>query len=1304
MLNNTKNKNFYTMSFAQDNRLYKWICVVSMLAIMQVNGFSQCDYALACNDMVQISLGSDCTETITADMIIENPEFSDDNYLVVIELPDGTELSDPIVTLDHIGMTLEVKVTLTFNNCNISCWGNITVEDKLPPIVICPEDMTVDCGISLDPADIGGINPLDVTDCSGVDTIYFIDESEIMLCEDVYSEILSRTWHLVDGYGNDRICEQLFFIRAADIENVIMPSDFIVDCENLLVPVKDLTPDVTGEPTMIECANVQSYYTDLDFPLCGSGFKKRREWHVLDWCTGRDTVGYQTIKVEDTAPPTVTCGLQFYEIPSNVNACYATYSVPLPVPPGIIATDPLRPIISSDCSEVSFKIFYATFPPELDCNSLEDAQAILEATGESLEFIEVLPNFLGEYIIQELPNGCNWIKYVFEDACGHSTFCTKDIYVYDNAPPAAICEGFTVVTIDDNGWAHMLASSLDDHSWDYCDRELTFTARRKNSECSDLPDANPDDEDFDEFIHFCCQDVGSHVSVELMVMDPDGNYNFCSVVVYVDDKDPPVVSCPGNVELDCSQDFRDLNLTGEPSFTDNCHASIHQTYREFLNDCGIGYVLIDHAVWDNADNQIVCTQRVDVVNKDILTYDDVDWPMDIGAFMCDPTVLDPEFSGSKPTYDNYVSACSDIGVSMSDLTFYDVEGACLKIVRSWTVVDWCVSPIEYITHVQKILIFNTDAPEFTNCDDYDALPNDNCEGEVDIVMEVYDDCTAVEDLNISWNVDFDSDGSINDSGTGTTINKFYPPGKHTVTFKATDECDNEGQCSFELVIENYSEAPTPVCLNEVVWVLDETGQATIWASDFNFKSFDGCNGEDGIEFFFDDSFSQGAKSKDFDCTDLEPSGDEEHIPLKMYVRDQDGNFDYCDVTLILQDNNANACDDANSMGRLEGTVYDMHMNGIENVMVSLEEMSQNVMTEQTTGLEGLFAFDELFYFGEYNVAPDKYGDYLEGVSTLDLVLMQKHILGIADLDSPYKMIAADVNRSGSISAVDLIEIRKLILGIYDSFPSHDSWEFVSMTSGPLNMSNPWAYQDFQHFGALYENTAGINFVGVKIGDVNGSYSELNNEIDVESRSTNSLDLAQSVKGNSIMIEQVSDQLLNGYQFAMVIPKGMIIDQISNPNTKSFDESSWFVDGNLLKVSHYNVVEDQTINLKIDVASFGEQTELKLVGTIAGEAYNKSDEKVSIRFDIHVNGNQFDISANYPNPFSSVTNIDINIPDGKAQLIITDITGKVVLSRVVNQNIDRITLSDSDLGGDAGIYFYTLKNNNQSLTKKCILIK
>jgi Secretion system C-terminal sorting domain/Dockerin type I domain len=58
-----------------------------------------------------------------------------------------------------------------------------------------------------------------------------------------------------------------------------------------------------------------------------------------------------------------------------------------------------------------------------------------------------------------------------------------------------------------------------------------------------------------------------------------------------------------------------------------------------------------------------------------------------------------------------------------------------------------------------------------------------------------------------------------------------------------------------------------------------------------------------------------------------------------------------------------------------------------------------------------------------------YAEWINGVSTWDVVLINRHILQTQLLTSGYRQIAADVNRSGTITAFDLVDIKRLILGI-----------------------------------------------------------------------------------------------------------------------------------------------------------------------------------------------------------------------------------------------------------------------------------
>ena len=110
---------------------------------------------------------------------------------------------------------------------------------------------------------------------------------------------------------------------------------------------------------------------------------------------------------------------------------------------------------------------------------------------------------------------------------------------------------------------------------------------------------------------------------------------------------------------------------------------------------------------------------------------------------------------------------------------------------------------------------------------------------------------------------------------------------------------------------------------------------------------------------------------------------------------------------------------------------------------------------------------------------------LNGISIADLVALRQHILGIAPL-SLYGIIAADVNRSGSVTTLDMVYISKRLLGITENFPGVPAWRFfpkdypLSNPSNPFIGVGPWP----EHaFGSLEGDT--LHFVGLRTGDVDG---------------------------------------------------------------------------------------------------------------------------------------------------------------------------------------------------------------------------
>ena len=211
------------------------------------------------------------------------------------------------------------------------------------------------------------------------------------------------------------------------------------------------------------------------------------------------------------------------------------------------------------------------------------------------------------------------------------------------------------------------------------------------------------------------------------------------------------------------------------------------------------------------------------------------------------------------------------------------------------------------------------------------------------------------------------------------------------------------------------------------------------------------------------------------CNDL---GSQEVL---LYVMDAAGNYDYCAGYVNVQDNN-NGCPVSvgeTQVALISGEVRSWKGDAVERVTMS------SANTNYETLSDGIYHL-QLPMHNDYTITPDKDMNPLNGVSTFDLVLMTKHILAIQPFTSPYQWIAADVNRSGTITAFDMVQLRRLILAIDDKFQQNTSWRFVE---------NDHVFTKVNPFGAAFPEVGTIanlsgdmemDFTAVKIGDVNGN--------------------------------------------------------------------------------------------------------------------------------------------------------------------------------------------------------------------------
>ncbi len=1214
--------------------------------------------------------------------------------------------------------------------------------------------------------------PIVHDNCTQNATPILLDEEVELLCDPNFVKKLTRKWTAVDASGNHAdTCTQVFYLERLNFADIVYPTPRTVAMANPLLcngiwadadhdgvpdPLDDPGPPFrpgTGVPTVngvpifpdfIGFCNALTTYEDVVLPQIGCVKKIMRVWTVREWhCTGeKDTVVQQMLEIVDNQGPHITCPANFTQTTTGHNCTATIY---------------LQPAVTYD-----------------ECSSVAKV-TVAYPGGFS-------PTNGGVWV--SLPVGQNVIEYTAYDNCFNSNSCTMTITVQDLTPPVAICDEHTVVALTlggPHGLTKVPASVFDDGSYDACG-PVTFRARRMDS-CidfdwttggagvDDIPDGQVTSVDAGIVLRpkvpfACCDAGGGPIMVQLEVTDASGNVNYCMVSVTVQDKIPPVIKCPTDITVSCDYpiDLDDLGIFGtvdigqsnvndycvyDPTnpdadnqgfvcgqdgwVIDNCNVELSETYFDQRNQCGVGYIIRRFTAQD-ANGSVYCDQYIWIKNFHPITTDAIHWPLDYHAAECsagtNPDDLDPPYD--RPVIDE--DQCDLIGINYEDQIFLIADGACYKILRTWSIIDWClygdlgglVPNQDYWVHTQVIKVINqngpvflTDQPTIDRCNDFD------CNGlYVELIQRATDDCTADALLQWTYAVDLNNDGHIDEgpyTGLGNEINasQTFPLGFHKVIYSFEDRCGNR-TVKEQLLNLKSCKAPVPVCIHglstDLMAVdtdgdgLPDSGMITLWASDFNASSYHPC----GFPFVLSLDADTTIKSRTFDCGDVGQG----QIPVRLYVTDALGNQAYCETYVIIQDNNGVCPQGGHLTGTITGNVSTETSDNVLDVKVNL---GGTTLLPISTSQAGMYTFPAMPIGGNYVVQPDKNNDFKNGVSTLDLVQIQKHLLGIQKLDSPYKMIAADANNSKSITAIDLIELRKLILGIYTELPNNTSWRFVDKNYTFPDPYNPWD-QVWPESVTLSPLSLGMNeadFYGIKIGDVNNTV-KANAQTLVTRGSGQVLDLVmddrQVASGETfeVPVYAGSTHNIEGIQFTFDMNSGLqVVDMKPGSMDVTAENFAWL--GNRTLSSSWNKAEGLRIDPKLPLFTLvlhaGNDVKLSQSISIISsptppEVYTTDlgtmDLGLNFRgADIY----SFELLQNEPNPFTGVTQIGYIIPaNGEVNLKIFDLAGRQLFDETVLgvKGLNKVEITKEQIGAQ-GLLYYQVQFQGYTATKKMMIL-
>lgn len=1295
---------------------------------------------IACRSQINFSLDpSTCTGVVTPEMLLAGNETCGEDFVIILR-DEHNRIVPNAFSRDDIGRNYTFMVCCE-DNC---CWGDLLVEYKSIPISVCPADDTIACA-ALDFYTFEVPSAL----CSDFAVEIQSQEKVFLDCDDELTAVVNREYRITDDYGNISRCNQVLSLARVSPDDLIFPSDAIISCSDTTMRFQaDGSPfpwyynPMTGSGTGIGIG------TPL---LCGAGY----DTGFFCGGTGSGTPaipiipnGGAVIIVEsgDIANPDIN--VEFIEESNTIVACNAvvTYSdVTFPAFNGectkkIARTWELREWwCAEEFSFNSLQIIQIKddMAPEYTCpenytvTTTKDCAAEItlprlnpvDMCGDSVRVQVMTPFGLkeGDGALVDLNVGENLLTFTVSDACYNSSSCQTVVTVSDLTDPVAICEASKVVALSTLNENKIPASVFDNASFDDCGI-VSMQVRRMEVTCDST------DIEWSEYVRFCCEDLlTDQVMVAFRVLDHGGNQSVCMVSVEVQNKLTPELTCPTDRTIDCDQgyDLNNLGLTfGLPSLNGTCSTLEipEESIISNVNQCGVGTIQRTFKLTDFDGNIIKkCTQAITITNESPFVVTNIQWPGDYehnGG--CSGDALHPDFLPQGFGYPILYGAdnCALLGYDFDDKIYASSVGSfeCLVIERTWTVVNWCGEPGNEIPtwtnpQPQLIKIRNTVAPILDNNMSivFDVQGQDCDSGAIIVSRSATDDCD--NELFWQYHLKNAATGVIVASGNTNTIEGSFPIGKYLVEWSVNDGCGNVDSDVQTLDIYN-NKPPTPVCHNGLSGSLvgvDTDGDGTIdtedielWASDFDAGSYPNCNSP--ITF----SFSQDTTDNllFFDCADL---GRQE---VTLWVTDVNtGAQSHCISFIDVQD--AGACPDAFRVA-VQGEVYTEDNQMIEGVEVSLDDQ-----THEYTDDKGTYAFANMPLGGNYNVEPVLDKDYLNGISTLDIIMIQRHILGIQELDSPYKLLAADVNNSEDINGVDLVELRKLVLGIYDELPQNTSWRFISQDYIFANDTNPWAsvIKDKYQISNL-SSDMNLDFIGVKVGDVNQdaivslSSSKLINNSSIPTLELNfGTSHIEHEKVSTIQVTAQNYTSIVGWQGTLIYDtdkvellniEGVLLDlNMTHLNLKNAEEG-------MIAMS-YDSKEELTLGVddvlfEVTFESLGlTDTDENLFSItsdlVAAEAYNSNLEIVKLRSN-KVVAHEAEIVSVSPNPFVNTANLEFYLPrDEKVTFDFFDVNGRLLMNTSSNykagSNVLELIRDDFETTGFVFIRMTTSNTSNET---------
>jgi len=1245
-------------------------------------------------------------------------------------------VTDTIITpvVEHILVPVDTVEEMTLVTIDVDGDGDTEQVWTLVPVVV-KETVEV---ISLDTTFGGLVNPIILIEDQICNLVSTFSDEEFPACEG--GKKLIRHWSIIDWCDGNSIISDFQTIEMFDIEPpvVLQPADIVISIDpwtcTASIPLPDL--EITDD-----CAT--------EFNISTSTTSGRLENGILVDLPAQDSLPVNLVIADGCGNETTT---NFYvtviDMIQPVTVCVDNLTVTLTTG-GETGFEGIAKIQATDfdagshdagCSDVTIQVIRVDDTQDMvwDCegNEIGYLPVSCRPNTEAVDLIcmkdgsqfapAAIPGdevaFCCADVGQLVP-----VMVIVTDQNGNKNHCIVDVSVVNKGGGALVCEPVSIACTAD----------LDDLSAPFviggvCASDLNVQLLSETSS------------------EITCGD-GTIIREWFIDLDLSGDLSggdgFCEQTISIDpilsSFDPFTIKWPKHydgttvpgINFECNVTLDDVDSApinvqmGDP-FT--CMAGTQDNRPVWCEtDCGLIGFSVESDTLTGGDACRTVVNSWTVIDWCVFeaNQDDIDDENDLST---------DNFIAVEDWAQGLCASCPEFGPAIDDPVYFMYEEVDLDGYYTFDQVIKIVDDSDPQINLTSDTIFVN-----TIGDDDGKIGERNCVGSELLTADAVDFCNGVESPAeaLEWFVEVvDLDGNpVNNAdglnsrvvrGPFATINTRpgSPGDVRLVRWRVDDGCGNIGFATQTIIFRDLK-APSPVCVAGLTTVfMEDDGTAVIWAEDFNLGSFDNCTNTEDLRYSIvrqgDDPIFPGEEgfgtqtSYTIFCDSILTS----LVDFDMYVFDINGLGDFCTVSLMF----SNGCDidQGGNSAMISGIISTPEGRMVENVEVNLTTALPEYPISGLTGAEGSYAFGNNPMNQTYSISASMDEDHDNGVSTLDLVLIQKHILGISPIDNPYVLIAADATNDGNVSSIDLLELRKVILGIQSELSNNSSWRFVSESFQFFDSSNPWPFQETLEIANLEHNMMSENFVGIKIGDINES-ANVNQFSSSEIRYAETLTFSLTDQvlevGETYQIALASNQSveITGLQFGLDHNDIEVLN-ISSTSAK-FDEShyvrnsnqtliSWPI-GNAIAAQNELLLIEFRVSEKILLSEAIQLQSTHISNGMSAEAYKaKTDEIMEIALEFENQPtvkHDFLVAQNDPNPFKDFTRIQFQLPEASLTTVtIHSVRGELLWqqSSVYSKGFNEIEIHKSEVELAAGSYIYTVESGPYSTAKKMIVIE